>query len=133
MVQKDQYCSLPFLCQSIVSCPTAANNNHSTRQEIRITYVEKHSKKNQNSLFIQITLFSTKDSIEGLGCIARNWAFHDILGSSSESSFSFSVLPENHKGIKGKSSWYLVKCKKNITFKRNNKHFLVSHTNNIEN
>lgn len=63
--------------------------------------MEQHNQhNNQKSLLIQITFFSTKESIKGLGCIARNWAFLDILGSFSDSfSFSFSsLLPEINLG-----------------------------------
>jgi len=60
--------------------------------------MEQHNQHNNQKS--QFTFFSTKESIEGPGCIARNWAFMDILGSFSDSfSFSFSsLLPEINFG-----------------------------------
>lgn len=90
MGQIAPYCILPFVAQLSVFDLTTANitiqsqaGHTSAQNHIKGTSKSPGSKK--------ITLSSTKERIEGLGWIARNWAFFDISTLSSNS-FFFSFI-----------------------------------------
>lgn len=94
MEHKSQYCSLLVVAQLIVYVPRAGkkiikNHNNKVNRDGWENIII--STKNLNALLIEITLSSTKESIEGLGCIARNCAFFDISASFSKS-FFFSLV-----------------------------------------
>lgn len=83
MGQKAQCCNLPSVVLSSVYGPITVIKiikYHEVENEEYENYM-KHLK----DLIIQITFSSTKEKIEGLGCIARNCAFFDISTPLSES------------------------------------------------
>ena len=105
MGQKAQCYSLPSAVQSSVFGPTTVNKimNNQIAGNSNLRKWLKHHKAS----LIQITFSSTKERIEGLGCIVRNCAFFDILVFSSKS-FFFSLALSAKKLPKS--------CKKNINY-----------------